>query len=102
MPFDGLRTTELLNDLTAAREYIARGWCQYACYAPNVDGGCLFAAVRDVTRGWDGNLRFRQLNDWVQAHIPDGLPMSHWNDAPGRTQAEVLALLDQCKADAAS
>src|SRR4051812_8716791 len=102
MPFDGLRTTELLDDLRAAEEFIGRGWCQDTCYAPHVGGGCLFAAVRDVTHGWDGNPRYQRLHDFVLAHIPPGaLSLSHWNDTPGRTQADVIALLDECKADAA-
>lgn len=100
MPFDGLRSTELLDDLRSAREFIERGWCQDACFAPHAGGGCLFAAVRDVTRGWDNNPRFHRLQDFVMAHIPHGLALSAWNDMPGRTQGEVTALIDECLADA--
>jgi hypothetical protein len=100
MPFDGLHNTNLLDDLRTTREFIQRGWCQDSCFAPHSGGGCLFAAIRDVTHGRNGNdPRFRRLHDWVQAHIPDSHAISTWNDTPGRTQADVLALIDQCIED---
>jgi hypothetical protein len=100
MPFDGLHNTNLLDDLRATREFIERGWCQDTCFAPHMGGGCLFAAVRDVTRGWDNNPRFQRLRDFVLAHVSPGISLSTWNDTPGRTQADVLALLDECLEDA--
>jgi hypothetical protein len=100
MPFDGLRSTELLDDLRAAKAFVQRGWCQGSCFAPHVGGGCLFASVRDVTHGWDGNPRYHRLHDFVLAHLPDRtLSLSHWNDTPGRTQGEVIALIDECLED---
>jgi hypothetical protein len=99
MPFDGLRSIELQDDLRATREFIQRGWCQDACFAPHSGGGCLYAAVRDVTHGWNGNPRFNRLQDFVMTHLPPGLALSAWNDTPGRTQADVLALIDECIGD---
>jgi hypothetical protein len=99
MPFDGLHNTNLLDDLRSTREFIEQGWCQGSCFGPHSGGGCLFAAVRDVTRGWDCNPRYRRLHDLVLAHVSPSISLSHWNDTPGRTQADVLALIDECLED---
>ncbi len=78
-------------DLRAVRERLVTfGWAQGAhriwtrC--------CLLGAMEEVgLYGTATALPRRAL--WE--HIPDGEEISVWNDAPGRTFADVLALLDK-------
>lgn len=101
MPFDSeipTRSRDLII-LEKARERIARGWCQRA--DQHDDNVCLVRAVSDV-------LGYHRYDPYGGIFAPDvqraigalglfsgdtGEP-SKWNDAPGRTQAEVLARFD--------
>jgi hypothetical protein len=102
MPFDG-RTFEQQDDvldlLRRARERVARGWVQHIHEA---DGAfCIVGAVhREIcdslhrSAGWD---LFGQITGELRRELPFG----HWtkalpeyNDTPGRTQAEIVALFD--------
>jgi hypothetical protein len=75
-----------------------RGWCQgqYVCD----DGSCcLLGAVltaedpdAPVDRPWP-----RWMQDYWDAAVPRGLPAT-WNDEPGRTADEVIALLERLAA----
>lgn len=102
--------------VTAARERLQQGWCQKVhtrdAAGRKVDSydraarRCLGAALAEVTLQIPE--RYAPLKQLVACKIlaesqlgfPTGRPPSlgriivTWNDAPGRTQAEVLALLD--------
>lgn len=96
-----------LIQLHEVRELLARGWCQGA-YAktdrgrpigPNETPATCFcltgACIRVVgdgpgMSGFLAHLRETlELRGWEYHSIPI------WNDSPGRTQAEVLALVDE-------
>ncbi len=100
-----------LTVLEAARDLLARdgGWTQRAC-ARDVDGrevdelsdravafdllGALTRAGRDASRD--------AVHD-AMAQLRAGIgfkTLGDWNDAPGRTQAEAIALLDSAIAAA--
>lgn len=108
MPFDpGLDETDTrsrdLIVLEKARARIARGWCQNT---PDSSGGsvCMGGAYQVVTAGSPSNLfhsgamdKFARLLGFrggkEVGHRP-GDRMVQWNDAPGRTQQEVLQRFD--------
>jgi len=88
----------VIEVLKEAREKIRQGWCQggpardhrdatISTGDPNACKWCLFGALMAVTDDWDG----------PRAAIKEftGCSLAEWNDAPGRTKAEVLALLDK-------
>lgn len=94
-----MTTVEILR---RARERIARGWCQHV-NARAADGrevepsdrAVEWCAVGAVWRDVDALLaveRVLQLRGFSDA-------LWVWNDQPGRTQAEVLALFDEAIAD---
>lgn len=75
--------------LRAAREKVAAGWCKGA--DRNRDGRyCLMGAINAATDDWDALAPARQGIYRLVGDTP-----RTWNDAIGRTQAEVLAVLDQ-------
>ena len=98
---------ELLDHMTIL---LARGWCQgllarladgAACGVldPDAASWCLLGALNRVTRSdasgmlvyaW---LRRALIEEQPDCGSPTRLELTLWNDAPGRTQAEVLALV---------
>lgn len=103
---------DAIDILKAMRALLARdgGWTQGAC-ARDVAGkevdelsaravsfdalGALTRAGRDARPG-EGGAAMAQLRDRIGFKT-----LGDWNDAPGRTQAEVLALVDAAIAGAA-
>ena len=89
--------------LVEMREYIARGWCQHDCAqnskkepvffnSPDICFVCLTGALYLVHPHL--NLpTFHALNSRLEK-ILGVESIGAWNDAPGRTQGEVLELLD--------
>ncbi len=97
--------------LLAARARLERGWCQWD-HALNADGdavepwslaACRWSIGGSLSAVWqewrsDGSPAelvsrgFRRAVDAVRATIGDTIA---WNDAPERTQVEVLAALDR-------
>lgn len=75
--------------LDRARAKIARGWCQ-GDYRDTKGGVCLLTAIGDSLNDIEGCLKGRDCNRWCDILGAD----ADWNDAPGRTQAEVLARFD--------
>lgn len=62
--------------------------------SPRAVSWCLLGAHYRVTNGWTAS------DAWDILQRAAGVSsLSFWNDAPGRTHAEVLALLDSCIAD---
>lgn len=79
------------SDAAATARYIRRhGWIQ----GRMKDGKgrvCLLGAISEVTNVVDP--RYIRLRDAVLAEL-QSLPITVWNDSPGRTKDEVLAVLD--------
>lgn len=74
--------------LEKARAIVARGWCQNALQTDS--GFCIIGALGEAAPDdvclmgpWISLLGFGETN------------AAEWNDAPGRTQAEVLARFDE-------
>lgn len=94
--------------LTIARERIAKGWTQ-GTYAIDANGRktiasaddaacwCLLGAIQGPSGFPKREVVFHLTN---LASTVAGLPttIAEWNDQPGRTRAEVLALIDQALA----
>lgn len=100
--------------LARTRGLVKRGWCQRLVAADEnghgvrydsrraaawcVSGACSAAAVVDDE--YDTKLR-NAMSDVIGAAVEawpgGGLNIPDWNDAKGRTQAEVLTLLEQAE-----
>lgn len=88
-------------------EYLRQGWCQ-GTLARNKDGESGGLARRDAV-AWcmDGALRQARYDGGIDGmdcvHIQDSLyrllPPTYttWNDAPGRTQEEVAAMMERAE-----
>lgn len=110
-------TVQVIDVLKAAREKIAQGWTQETC-ARDADGrirgpsepaascwcayGAVVAAVRVLDPDDSLQLDIRTVQE-LEVGLPPQpgvcdrggkMPIAYWNDAPGRTQAEVLELFD--------
>src|SRR4051812_16046026 len=99
MPYDGTGLDKATKVLIEARRLVEEGWCQGA-YEDAAGRVCLHRATVlgcFVVTFWDWKAAYSR----VRALIPptyEGVfldPVQAWNDAYGRTQAEVLALLDR-------
>lgn len=93
--------------LITARELLARGWCQRR-YAVNAEGTfvssldpdavawCAIGAITRASCASDAPLSMPPAVDIIRELIAaETMDIEHWNDAPGRTQADVLALFDR-------
>lgn len=91
-----MKTT--LDILTEARGYVAQGWTQGATarmsdgtpISPRKDAAVCWCIVGAALRAGD------PVEAWsaLAAHL-NGCLVTVWNDAPGRTQEEVLTLFDK-------
>ena len=93
---------QVIDALVRARELVERGWCQ-GWFARDADGVevsfasqsacrfCAIGAIRRVADIPDGNNGIGLL---FRAGGLTALDLAAWNDAPERTQADVLALYD--------
>lgn len=98
MPFDGTNN-ETVRALMDARARVAAGWCQDRGRdaGGKTCAGIALANARAGTEAWtlfersiDPPSSPRQTHD-----LRDHTFIVKWNDAPGRTQAEVLAAFDR-------
>jgi hypothetical protein len=88
--------------LFEAANYIeANGWCQHA--SQNAGHICLYAAIETICRKIEGPLAPDEkatslyLNAATRmAKFLGVLNAAVWNDAPGRTQDEVIAVMRAC------
>jgi hypothetical protein len=98
MPFDGTNLDENRKVLIEARRLIKRGWCQRDY--KNRDRVCLHRALTEAALlAPNYSEALQAAFSRVLAVIPPN-PVSRyiiqdWNDEPGRTQEEVLAVLDR-------
>ena len=86
---------DIRNVLRIAKGYIAESWGRGRGSEPPRDSHCLVTAI--VKASWPDQKLGRAARDTVRAIL--GGPLHVWNDAPGRTQAEVIALIDKVLAD---
>lgn len=95
--------SQLAADLRAAAEYVRRGWCQRrrACnsrYAvvdpcdPDAERWCVIGALHAAMGDGLTGTRFDVAANAIQAET--GRWLSGWNDAPERTQQDVIAALE--------
>lgn len=95
--------------LHEARQLIEKGWCQVDS-AQTADGThsyyksgdavkfCMLGAHANVSYFSVGNSSlFGPMNEVISRFVPKG-DMSGYNDAEGRTQAEILAVYDKALA----
>lgn len=93
MPFDGqsFDTDSVLRLLIVGRERVQRGWCQGAYRIG--ESVCLVEGVRDPAfepKYW------HIAYDYLKRALPaPWWTRSGYNDAEGRTQAEVIAVYDR-------
>lgn len=102
--------TQLADDLAKARELVAAGWCQ-GNTAINATGAPVNASSPEVARVCAMGAMDR-AGDWANdpkrtSAMAEALygvlnndSIVDWNDAPERTQAEVLAAFDKAIAAA--
>ena len=86
-----------LEILTAARALVARGWCQNASARDTNDCDVHYLSPSAVRFCMSGALAVATANnfefDKAKNYIGVGF-IPYWNDAPERTQADVLAAFD--------
>lgn len=82
--------------LVKARALVERGWVQ-GRFSRMKRGKECFCAVGAICRAAGEAQACHRLGALkaVEDEIPQELLLSQWNDAPGRTQAEVLAAFDK-------
>lgn len=91
--------------IRGARALIAKGWTQGASardhrgqptspLGPFATSFCLIGAIKRVQCG---EREAEEARAMIRERIGDGELIANWNDAPGRTQAEVLEVLDRCR-----
>jgi hypothetical protein len=89
--------TDISNKLREARALIERGWCQRA-YGRDADG-CSVYEDNPSAICWCASGAINAKADYAARRVfgeaigTDCIP--GWNDAPERTQAEVLAAFDK-------
>jgi hypothetical protein len=97
--------TQLIEDLRQVRRIIERGWCQgdYARGGNHCLMGAVYSATNTEVRGSEAFLlhkgqRDERINAAVDAlgdELSEGDWIVNWNDWFGRTQDDVLRLVDQ-------
>jgi hypothetical protein len=87
---------ETRNVLRKAKGIIAENWGQGCKVFAPANGECLLTAIQKAAGSWNGGMDARQI---VRDAVSPWSAVHDWNDAPGRTQAEVVALLDSILAD---
>lgn len=78
--------------LATAKGLIARGWCQEV-YEDGSGGHCLLGAVYNAADGAMDS--YRAAHNMLVDAIGPPHSLVNWNDALGRTQADVVALIDK-------
>jgi hypothetical protein len=83
MPFDGTQLSPVTQALIAGRRRIEEGWCQGSMRTR--EGVCAIGAISYNPKAIE--VLYRAFGE--DRYIPK------WNDAPGRSKEEVLALYDR-------
>lgn len=94
MPFDGKHLDDVTHLLIDGRMAIEQGWTQYG-YQDDEGNVCMLGAIGFRT---DNENTYNEVRV-TASHILDeeccGKIAWIWNDAPGRTKEEVLAVYDR-------
>jgi len=78
--------------LNAAADYLEQhGWCQGQMFGPD-DSVCAVGAIAEVTRADTDYDHYSEALEVAMSYVGGG-PVSQWNDAPGRTKEDVIAML---------
>jgi len=80
-----------------AHELLARenGWCQGIYSRLAKDGTPQFCLMGALSKCYQGDINAPEIFFSVRARIGHDIKLECWNDTPGRTQAEVVALLKE-------
>ena len=87
--------------LAEARKLIAQGWTQgkYKRVVNGVECWCISGAIDKAAPDYKSNgLAFAALFHALRAYdfyLSASTNITEWNDTPGRTQEDVLALIDR-------
>jgi hypothetical protein len=90
-------TTSTLDEetrrvLATAKGIVAAGWCQ----GNYTDGEGRYCAAGALGWRFDGNIDDSQREAFTALERLTGVGnLFHWNDAPGRTQQDVIDLIDR-------
>lgn len=97
--------TNTIDILKRARALVERGWCQgtysrdergVASLSKSQDCSWCSVGALDTAAGSDSDKYLAAYDELATAITPGGdVGVVKWNDAPGRTQAEVLAMFDR-------
>ncbi len=107
---EGLDRERVLQVLTTAREYLERGWIQGVAARsitgepcshsdPNACRWCLTGAVSRAafTNKWQDCYPYlTAIISLLASSREDARWVCVWNDQPGRTQEEVIELVNRC------
>lgn len=94
--------SNVVQVLKDARRLVAENWGQGNGLNDPKGCHCIYTAVYDVSGGVDSRFRSPALRTLCRsANLPPDGEIWDWNDAPGRTQSEVLALFDKAIASLA-
>lgn len=91
MPFDGSQLDDVTKLLIEGRERIEQGWCQRR--TRHRGAVCAVGALYPTDYGIF-LLAVQRLGRAAGLESVDCGEIPHWNDAPERTKAEVLAVYD--------
>jgi hypothetical protein len=103
MPFDGAELNETATTLLRARQYLVeRGWCKGA-FGDDGSPRCMVGAILSATgaRGCFDPLILGAMRALKSVTGSPGTVVG-WNDAPDRTEQEVLDAFDRAAAIAHS
>lgn len=87
--------TDTKTTLKKARALLARGWCQGSLYegSSKAPEYCILGAIYSVA---PEKSEQDDVVNAVRAALPNRcIGISYYNDTPGRTQAEVLEVIDR-------
>lgn len=94
MPYDGTEISETARQLISARDYMAEhGWCQKNLQDPE-GRVCMDGALRQ-TGASIASLEALRRAIGSGSYFQDYASVHRFNDWPGRTEAEVLAMWDR-------
>ena len=89
-----MTTTEIL---TKARDLLEQGWCQGVEWIHNKNGGfscCILGALQEAEGNHDTRFDVYDFVYGALSRLHYEKDIADFNDAPGRTQAEVLKVMD--------
>jgi hypothetical protein len=95
MPFDdtSVRTNFVAKTLLGGRKWIEWGWVQHHAFTPN--GVCLAGSLYDAPNNEVRVAAFMILQQAIKETGFATGSLSVYNDTPGRTKDEILAVYDR-------